>query len=194
MATVKQSNMRNVWALIVVGAIFFAVGLSFVMCVFDWLDTFGKVFSCVSMVFGLGLIYLAYFTYQSNKKSYQEFYQLFPELNENMQVALSQASYVSESLGILVYKDYLVNHRRGLFSFVPLKEVNEIGYHWVSKTLRRPAQAFLLIYLKGEKRTKYLEIIPLAGQSRDQSIKAFYAYLNQHFQHIHINQNPTFLD
>lgn len=135
---------------------------------------------------GLFLIYLAYFTYRTTKQSYQEFYQLFPELNENIETAFDHADYVSEPLGLLVYKGYLVNYRRGLFSFVSLKEVVEIGYRWVSKSRVKSAQAFLLIQINGASRVKYMEVVAVSGTTGERLLKEFYSYLQQKFQQIHV--------
>lgn len=195
MTSDDRSRKNSVRLLIVVIVLFLVIGL---LGVLGSRNTGEKVFSWFLLIMGVGLIFLAGFSYFSNKKSYHEFYQLFPELNGDMKVALDRAEYESSLLGILIYKGYLVNYRRGSFQFIPLKEAVEIRYRWIHTKKYglkpQPQALFLMAHLKNKQLQKWLELVPPDTRTNNPSIEAFHTYLNQHFPHIHINQNPTFLD
>lgn len=112
---------------------------------------FGGIF----LALGIVLFWLGVKVVASNKNLYQEFYALFPELEQNTNRLEKEASFIDKKLGLAIYKGVILTYNAGMFAFsyVDLDKVESVADRYVHSNVRQtmlPPKAFLDLPLKTE--------------------------------------------
>lgn len=156
------------------------------------IDTVGKIFLGIFLVLGLFLLWIGGTIVAKNKKQYQEFFAVFPELEDQPDLLEKEASFMDKKLGLAFYKGILFTYNRGVFSFsfADLREADGVAYRYVHSNMRKtnqPPTAFLDIHFKEEERPVVsLEIPPLVPGVHDVEghLRGIYMAIQQEFPNI----------
>ncbi len=119
------------------------------------IDTLGKVFLGIFLVLVIFLFWLGVKIIGENKRTYQEFYAIFPELETDPNRLEKAATFLDKRLGVAIYKGTILPYNAGVsaFSYVDLHDVESISYRYEYRHVRRtklPPKAFLDLTLKTE--------------------------------------------
>ena len=78
---------------------------------FDEIDLWFEIGkSLIIFIVGLGLLVASGKIIYHNYKNYKELFELFPEIQDHMNILVENAEYVSKDFALLVYKGYIIIH------------------------------------------------------------------------------------
>lgn len=78
---------------------------------FDEIDLWFEIGkSLIILIVGLGLLVASGKIIYHNYKNYKELFELFPEVQDHMNLLVENAEYVSKDFALLVYKGYIIIH------------------------------------------------------------------------------------
>ena len=78
---------------------------------FDEIDLWFEIGkSLIILIVGLGLLVASGKIIYHNYKNYKELFELFPEIQDHMNILVENAEYVSKDFALLVYKGYIIIH------------------------------------------------------------------------------------
>ena len=99
----------------------------------------------IFLIVGLGFLVAAGKIIYHNYKNYKELFELFPEVQGNMNILVENAEYVSKDFALLVYKGYIIIHADEFY----VESLNKIrGIRKFKKSYRGIVEYYLRVKYK----------------------------------------------
>ncbi|MDO4432853.1 MAG: hypothetical protein Q4B80_05990 [Aerococcaceae bacterium] len=85
------------------------------------------IFAGEGILLGIGLIIRAFIIRRNNGRTYEELYEIYPELQHQLDLLQTDSTYHHEKMGIVLYKKHLIVYKRQ-FKAVDLQQIIKL-YH-----------------------------------------------------------------
>ena len=129
---------------------------------FDEIDLWFEIGkSLIILIVGLGFLVASGKIIYHNYKNYKELFELFPEVQGNMNILVENAEYVSKDFALLVYKGHIIIHADEFY----VESLNKIrGIRKFKKRYRGIVEYYLRVKYKNSDDPYELSIGSFAGK------------------------------
>lgn len=139
------------------------------------------------LVMVAGVLFIrAYLGRRANRLAYHHLYQTYPELEGNLDLLLSQATYQNDRLQLVIYKEHLVTYERG-FRAIALPDVSQVFVttsRRYDRLLIPKREDNLIVKTKDNHRRLAM---PIKSPTKYDMIQDFFSYLASHYPEIKID-------
>lgn len=109
------------------------------------------------------------------KQNYERLFMVYPEIAQNMNRLIEEATYIDEKLKVLVYKDAIIVYK-GVFEFEKFSHVKKVIFDKLTSKGR--VIGYTIAIVRNEQATRYNRKIGLGKKDR-QRIRQFGSYLRK---------------